>query len=136
MSPPDERGTGPKAGPQDNGHHAASSSPDHTTTDQGHGQATLDAYLDAIASRGRATSLATAESNDAEWVERVHDWIYDLAPGELVTADDVRSRSGASNAVGSVFRTASRRGVLVAVGLQESNVVTRHKGLQRVWRRT
>ncbi len=74
--------------------------------------------------------------NDAEWVERALDWLYDLAPGVEICADDVRREFGTSSAVGSVFRTAARRGVLQPIGLKESTAVSRHKGLQRVWRRT
>jgi len=135
VRPPDERGPGRSPSLQDAGHHAASRG-HHSTGDKDTSQADLLEYAEMLATNARDTGLAVAESNDAEWVDRVLDWIYELAPGELVTADDVRSRWGASSAVGSVFRTASRRGVLVAVGLQESNAITRHRGLQRVWRRT
>lgn len=99
-------------------------------------QADLFAYADQLASNARDTALAVTERNDAEWVEMVLDWIYDLPAGTEVHADGVQAVHGRSAAIGSVIRTASRRGVLEAVGLRESNAITRHKGLQRTWVRT
>jgi hypothetical protein len=99
-------------------------------------QLDFESYQAELVTAARDAGLASAACNDAEWVESVLEWIYDLPAGAVVHADLVRSLHGPSRAAGPVFRTAAKRGVLEAVGLQESSAITRHKGLQRVWRRT
>jgi hypothetical protein len=99
-------------------------------------QATLDAYAEVLAARAREAGLQAAASADPEWVERVLNWLRALPRGVEVCADDVRREFGTSSAMGSVFRTARCRGLIEAVGMTESTAITRHRGLQRVWRRT
>jgi hypothetical protein len=130
MRPPNERGRGLTSPDPQDGHPAACSQ-----DSSGVGQATLDAYIAELASRARDTGLATAERNDAEWANRVFAWIAGLEHGVEVTADDARREWGTSPAMGSVFRRASQAGLISPVGLTESTAVSRHKGLQRVWRR-
>ena len=99
-------------------------------------QASLEEYRQTLAERARDTGTSFAMANDAEFVELVLDWLYDLAPGVSVSADDVRREFGSSSAMGSIFRTAGRRGVLQKVEVKESTAVSRHKGLHYGWRRT
>ena len=98
-------------------------------------QLRLDAYLDQLNTTIRDDGLERAERGDPDWANRAFAYLKDLPQRTEVTADDVRSRFGPSMAVGSVFRKASRTRLIEVVGLCESKAVTRHKGLQRVWRR-
>lgn len=108
----DEQGTAPKSGPHDYGYPAISPHQDTAVV-----QESLEDYRRTFAEQARDTGLRAAASNDAEWAERVLDWLYDLAPGVEVCADDVRLEFGTSSAMGSVFRTAAHRRVLQPIGL-------------------
>jgi len=99
-------------------------------------QADLFAYAREMSERARDTGLQTAERNDHEWADAAYVWIVGLEAGTQLTADDVRSALGPSSALGSVFRKASRNGLIVCVGMAESRAVTRRAGLTRRWRRT
>ena len=80
--------------------------------------------------------MAAAEHAGREWVERIHEWLYDLPAGTRVDADAVRHHFGTSAAMGSIFATARRRGELVRVGVGESTAPSRHRGLRSEWVRT
>jgi len=133
VSPPKEEGGGwhphlPKTGS------AAASSGNDTTGVQG--QADLFAYAREMSERARDTGLQTAERNDHEWADAAYDWIAGLEAGTPLTADDVRSALGPSSAVGSVFRKASRDGLIACIGMAESRAISRRAGLTRRWVRT
>lgn len=131
MRPDDEgRGDSRHPGPETSG--LSTARPCDDTAGE---QERLEQFRLDFTERARDTGLQTAERNDAEWSERVFEWIEDLEPGTEVTADDVRSAFGPSMAVGSVFRRASRARLIECIGMSQSRSLTRHAGIQRVWRR-
>lgn len=108
----------------------------HPTAAERPKQATLDDYRRQLGERARDVGMSRAEAADAEWFEKVLVFIDDLDPGDVIAADDVRSRFGSSPAMGSVFRTACSREWIVPIGHRTSSAPSRHRGEQRVWRRT
>ena len=100
-------------------------------------QATLDAtiYRRQLGECARDVGMSRAEAADAEWFEKVLVFIDDLDPGDVIAADDVRSRFGSSQAMGSAFRTARRRGLITSIGHRTSCAPSRHRGEQRLWLR-
>ena len=131
---PQETGAAPKGGPHDFA--GQGSSPHQDTVAVQSSLDELRAYAAEFSDRARDTGLRAALANDAEYVERVLEWLYDLAPGVAVSADDVRREFGTSSAMGSMFRTAAYRRVIVHAGYTESKAVSRHGGTIRVWVRT
>ena len=107
----------------------------HPTAAERPEQATLDDYRRQLGERARDVGMSRAEAADAEWFEKVLVFIDDLDPGDVIAADDVRSRFGSSQAMGSAFRTARRRGLITSIGHRTSSAPSRHCGEQRLWRR-
>lgn len=99
-------------------------------------QATLDEYLTDLGRNARDHGLRVAVASDAEWCDRVNDWIYALPAGARFTADTIRTEHGSSRATGSVIRSCARRRIIVRVGYTESTSPTRHAGTIAIWERT
>lgn len=96
-------------------------------------QATLIEYAEALSASARDHGLAASAGNDPEWTERALELIWQLPPGDRITADDIRADLGRSPAMGSVFRRAQNAGWIACVGIEASRTVTRHRGAQRIW---
>jgi hypothetical protein len=96
----------------------------------------------AAADEGMAQALRAERV--AEWTRAAKWWIYGLPAGTEFISDDMIAEVGLpdvgankNNSVGALFGTASRKGFIEWTGeLRKSKRVTRHVGLQRVWRRT
>lgn len=99
-------------------------------------QLDLEAYRAELTTTARDTGTSSAERNDAEWSERVAEWIYDRPPGFRFTADTIRTVHGSSRATGSVIRTCAHRRVIRRVGYTGSTSATRHAGTIAIWERT
>lgn len=108
----------------------------HLPTERHAEQQTLEAYARELAENARDHGLAVAEAADAEWADRAYAWIEGLEPGAELDADDLRFELGRSSAAGSVFRRASRAGLIEPIGISTSRAVTRHGGISRRWRRS
>jgi hypothetical protein len=90
--------------------------------------------IQAVADEGMQRSLFLAE----DWVIDAEAEIARLAQGDThFSADDIVSECGpapSAGAVGAVFRRASRAGVIEPIGVTTSRRLSRHGGLQRIWR--
>jgi hypothetical protein len=96
-------------------------------------QASLDDYVRDQVERARDTGLLTAERDDQEWADRALQYLEGPQVGLVVSADDLRHELGTSPAMGSVFRKASRAGLIEAHGITESSAPSRRKGITRTW---
>jgi len=79
-----------------------------------------------------------AEDRAGRWREAALRWVEVLAAGEDFTAEDVREAVGdpvRPNAMGAVFNTARRHGLIVLVGLTTARRSPRHASRLPVWRR-
>ena len=101
----------------------------------GAGQASLAAYAELVSAMARDAGITASERGDLEFVERGIEFIRALPTGAIVCADDVRSELGSSPAMGSVFRRASRAGLIRSNGMIESSAPSRRKAIQRTWQR-
>jgi hypothetical protein len=98
-------------------------------------QRSLDDYAKTIATVARDHGLKVSEAADPEWAERALELIWQLLPGDRITADDVRSDLGASNAMGSLFHRARAAGWIRCIGYTTSRSVPWRGGVVRVWER-
>jgi hypothetical protein len=84
-------------------------------------------------------ALDSAEARAAEWARRAHANIYLADTGWHFTADDIRALAGDppahGDAMGAVFRSAARAGLIVCTGTTTSKRPDAHGRLLREWRR-
>ena len=98
----------------------------------------LDAYRDSMINTVRSEGEQRAFFNAEDWVVEAEAEIARLAQsGAHFSADDIVAEVGpapSTGAVGAIFRRAARAGVIEPVGVTTSRRVSRHSGLQRMWR--
>lgn len=98
----------------------------------------LEQYRTGIIRATRDAGEQAALNFDPSWADEAWDALVDLArSGQHFSADDLVARTGPApspGAIGAVIRQAARRGLIEAIGFQTSNRISRHNGLQRVWR--
>lgn len=93
----------------------------------------------------RTGQLETQLSMDAaleraeDWADRANGCIRFLEPGMVFTADDLRHYAGDppahGDAMGAVFRSAARAGLITCTGTTTSKRPDAHGRLLREWRR-
>jgi hypothetical protein len=85
-------------------------------------------------------ALDSAEARAAEWAAKAQ-WYIDwtVPPGKTFTADDLRAFAGNppghGDAMGAVFRSAARAGLITCTGTTTSKRPDAHGRLLREWRR-
>ena len=99
-------------------------------------QLTIADYAKGLAENARDHGLAAAEAGDREYADKGYAWIKRLDRGTEFDADDLRFEFGSSRASGSIFRRASRAGLITPVGISTSRAPQRHRGISRRWIRT
>jgi hypothetical protein len=84
-------------------------------------------------------SMDAALENAEDWATDAHRWIAELLfPGVHLTAESLRRAVGDPpnpNAMGAVFRSAARAGLITCTGWQTSKRPERHGAVIREWRR-
>lgn len=87
----------------------------------------------------RDEGMALVLSAEEEWCENAYTWILNTAPGVVFTSLDLTDALGMPphrNAVGAVFGTMARRGVILRTRQTEkSSRTSRHAAVLPVWRR-
>jgi hypothetical protein len=98
----------------------------------------VEAYRDDLIDTVRRTGEQAALSFDRDWSDEAIEALERLAAdGIQFTADHLIELVGepaSPNAIGSVFGKAARAGLIRCVGYTTSRRITRHGGLQRIWR--
>ena len=101
-------------------------------------QLDFERYRAALISRVAETGMSAAASVDPDYQEAAFVAILDLAQrGDVFSADTVTAVVGPApspGAIGAAFRRAARAGAIEACGFTTSKRVSRHGGLQRLWR--
>lgn len=100
-------------------------------------QVNLEGYRAEMITAAADAGLRSAASADPDYVEDALEAIERLAAtGQDFGADEVRALLGGVSrpSLGAAFRRASSLGLIRPVGVRSSSSVSRHGGLQRVWR--
>ena len=92
------------------------------------------ALIDAVQDEGMQRALSFARP----WVEVADEALLDLArSGRHFCADDLLAEVGPApspGATGAVFKRAARAGIIEPIGFTTSQRLSRHGGVQRLWR--
>jgi hypothetical protein len=84
-------------------------------------------------------AMESAEARAESWVKIARSLIYSTEVGNVFTADDIRKFCGDppahGDAMGAVFRSAARAGLIVCTGTTTSKRPDAHGRLLREWRR-
>lgn len=98
----------------------------------------LDAYRAEVIFAVRDAGEQQALGFDRAWADAAEEALERLASaGYEFTADDLIAEVGSPSspgATGAAFAKASSAGLIRAVGVRTSRRISRHAGLQRVWR--
>ena len=101
-------------------------------------QLDLERYRAALVNRAADTGMEVAGRSDPDYQEAAFTAIQDLArSGDVFSSDEISAILGPApspGAIGAAFRRAARAGVIEACGYTTSKRVSRHGGLQRLWR--
>jgi hypothetical protein len=84
-------------------------------------------------------SMDAALDHAEDWAERAERWFHSVNHGVSFTADDLRELVGDppahGDAMGAVFRSAARAGLITCTGTTTSKRPDAHGRLLREWRR-
>jgi hypothetical protein len=112
-----------------------------TTTTSAPPQAPLHLFEPSGAELRDQGMTAAEEAASEQWKRRVRYWINLMADyGEEFTAEDVRREAGEPpwashiNALGSLFHTAARRGIIERAGWTQAKRPSGHARALAVWR--
>ena len=104
-----------------------------------HGQPVVNTWGEQLSIFGQEKTLAKAEEINREWVARLESrFLTRLASGPATVDEVARSEprpAGVScNVVGAMVGRLSRAGRIICVGIDKSEVISRHSGINRIWR--
>lgn len=89
-----------------------------------------------------AAMKAAADARQ-EWIARADEWLRLQPQGTVLTADDLVAAVGlplgaiamaGNNAMGALFRSWARQGLIYAVGFTQATRKSSHGGILRVWK--
>ena len=101
-------------------------------------QVALEQYRRQVVEAVRSEGEQAALSFSREWADVAWDELVTLArSGRHFTADDLTAEIGSppsAGAVGALFNQGRKTGLIEPIGVATSRRLSRHGGLQRMWR--